>query len=78
MKPRNRSKMLKRLGENLRYERIRANLTQAELADKIGAVHVRISELERGLENPTLERLVDLSRALGVELSRLTETCDRN
>lgn len=45
--------------------RVRAGLTQAELAKKAGTTQARISEIEAGEANPTLESLAKLASVLG-------------
>lgn len=49
-------------------KRIKQNLTQSELAKKIGTKQSAISRLERGTHNPTLAFLRKTANALGVEL----------
>ena len=49
-------------------KRLKAGLTQAELAKKIGTKQSAISRLERGSYNPSLALLNKLSKALGAKL----------
>lgn len=49
-------------------KRIKQNLTQSELAKKIGTKQSAISRLERGAYNPTLAFLRKTANALGVEM----------
>lgn len=49
-------------------KRIKQNLTQSELAKKIGTKQSAISRLERGDYNPTLAFLRKTANALGVEM----------
>lgn len=68
--------------ENLKFFRKRADLTQQELADKIGSSRSCIGMYERGLRRPdfeTLEALADIfnvnmSTLLGEEKSAPTDT----
>lgn len=60
------------LADNLRRLRRTAELTQIELADRIGVSHPRISEIESGrMTNPKLSTLTKISVALGVDVSDL-------
>lgn len=45
------------------------NITQAELAKRIGTQKSNISRLESGNYNPTLDMLIKIARALGKNLS---------
>lgn len=62
-----------RFGERLREWRSRRNLSGQALGDKIGADSSRISRLEKGTENPTLDTLDKLAAALDVDVSVLLE-----
>lgn len=60
-----------RVGENARSLRERANLTQERVAE-LAELHANYyGRLERGEENPTLEVLVKIARALGVPVEEL-------
>ncbi len=50
---------------------MKAGLTHEELSDRLGMSFQRISELERGIANPTFETLIRITKGLGVELSDL-------
>ncbi len=60
------------IGENIRKYRRRANLTQQQLADKIGISWEMISRYERSESSP-LKKLLPLSSALKVSESQLLE-----
>jgi len=49
----------------LRVPRIIKNLTQEDLANKAGSSQIRISLLERGLAQPTLEEAARIAAVLG-------------
>jgi transcriptional regulator with XRE-family HTH domain len=53
----------------LREARLRAGLTQAELARRVGRTQSQIARWERGDVKPSLERLRELIRACGLELT---------
>ena len=52
----------------VREARRRAGLTQAELAHRVGTTQSAIARLERGRTEPDLARVVELTRACGLEL----------
>jgi transcriptional regulator with XRE-family HTH domain len=77
MPPRRRSKprspIHKALGEAIEKLRDEAGLTHEQLAERADMPFQRISELERGIGNPTFSTLVRLVGGLGVELSELAK-----
>ncbi|NLZ24737.1 helix-turn-helix transcriptional regulator [Candidatus Dojkabacteria bacterium] len=60
------------IGENIRIYRERANLTQQELADKVGITWEMISRYERD-ESMPYKKLENISKALDVSKSQLLE-----
>lgn len=56
----------KRLGERIRKERRRLNLTQAQLAEDIDISDTYMGAIERGERSLTLDTLVRLVNRLGV------------
>ena len=52
---------------NLRYYRLNKRLTQEELGEKSDSSEKYISDLERGLFSPSLEKLSDLANALDID-----------
>lgn len=60
--------MLQRtMAERIKALRLSAGLTQEQLAEKAGIGPEHLSRLERGVTVPSLEAVVDLAVALGVE-----------
>lgn len=59
------------LGEFIRYQRERANLSLRRLADKAGISNPYLSQIERGIRKPSAEILKSLSRALEISASSL-------
>jgi transcriptional regulator with XRE-family HTH domain len=55
------------LGRNVRKHRQALGLSQEQLALEAGMKRSYVSELERGLRNPTVRALGRLANALGVE-----------
>jgi transcriptional regulator with XRE-family HTH domain len=54
-----------RAGELIRSARQRSRVSQRELARRAGTSQAAISRIERGLEDPTLERLEQILAGLG-------------
>ena len=81
MPPRRRSKPRsaahKALGEAIEELRDEADMTHEELADRLEMSFQRISELERGVGNPTFATLVRVTKGLDVELSELVMRMER-
>ncbi len=75
MPPRRRSKPRspshRALGEAIEELREEANLTHEALAERLEMSFQRISELERGVANPTFITLMRVADGLEVELSEL-------
>jgi transcriptional regulator with XRE-family HTH domain len=59
--------------EALREARIHANMTQAELAERVGIAHTTIARYEAGERIPYVERLATIARALGLTSAALTK-----
>lgn len=59
------------LGEFIRHQRERANLSLRRLADKAGISNPYLSQIERGIRKPSAEILKNLSRALEISASSL-------
>ena len=57
--------MRRLLGRNVRRCRVDAGLTQEQLSDRSGFSQQYISDMERGLRNPTIVSLYELADALG-------------
>ena len=54
-------------GANLRQARLRAGLTQAQVAKLTGMQAHYVSTIENGLQNPTLSTMVRVARAVGTD-----------
>lgn len=59
------------LGRNIAERRIALGLTQAELAEQLGADTVTVSRFERGSHLPSLQRLESIAGTLGMPLAEL-------
>lgn len=61
----------KKLGKRIREERLRLNLTQAQLAESIDISDTYMGAIERGERSLTLDTLVRLVNRLGVTVDYL-------
>jgi len=62
------------LGNNVREVRQRKKWTQQELADECGVSRPRISEIESGEYNPSVETIEKIAQKLGVSITRLFQS----
>ena len=58
----------KSLGRAIRDRRIKLRLSQAKIAELTGKTQSQIARLERGLGDPRISSVVQVSRSLGTEL----------
>lgn len=62
------------IGENIKRYRLKAKITQKELAEKIGVTHYWVCKLERGKQNnTTINLLIAISEELKIDLNELTK-----
>lgn len=61
----------KKLGQRIKEFRKELNMTQEDLAFKVGVDRSYMGFIERGEKNPTLSRLVEIGKTLKVSLSEL-------
>ena len=66
-----KTKLLKRLGENIQKIRISKNITQEQLAEKIGSDRSYIGAIEQGRKSPSMYCLYNIAFALETTLSEL-------
>lgn len=59
------------LGDNVKTLRLSHGLSQEELAFRAELDRTYISQIERGVSNPSVRVLLGISRILGVELAEL-------
>jgi transcriptional regulator with XRE-family HTH domain len=62
---------LQELGLRLKLQRVKAGLTQEQLADRASLHRTFVGLVERGESGLSVERLVDMAEALGVEPAEL-------
>ncbi len=63
--------VMKSFGENLKYERKIAGLTQQQLADKMGIKQQQLSRWERDEIEPAVSSIVAIAKALDVSFDDL-------
>ena len=56
------------VGGNVKRLRIKADISQAELAERMGVDRAYVSGLEQGVRNPTIVTLWHVAEALGVKV----------
>ena len=65
---------LKAFGLRIRELRKRANLTQLELAEKVGLSNNFIGMVERGERNTSVDKIFKLAKAFDIKLAQFFET----
>ncbi len=70
-KPKNLTKTEKLFSVNLRQYREAASLSQEELSEKVGIQAQQLSRLERGVNSPKIDTLINLARALNLPIETL-------
>lgn len=66
-------KRLKNIGINIKSERLRSGISQEELAEKCNISRNSISLIETGKINPTIIRVIDIAKALKVDINVLVK-----
>lgn len=66
------------LGDTIKALRIQKGLTQEQLAEKCEASPVYISEIERGVKQPTFHTVFIISVALEMKLSHFVTELESN
>lgn len=59
------------LASNIKAERNRKNLTQAELAEQVNICESTISLIERGRQTPSVFVVHDIARVLNIDINEL-------
>ena len=67
----NDNELRRNFGIKLKYWRLKQNMTQEELAEKLVVAPHYISDIERGRRNITLQTVGKLADALAIEVVRL-------
>ncbi len=72
-KSRIKKKILKALGQKVRFFRLQKQISQEALAFQIGIDRTYIGAIEQGLRSPSIYCLYMLSKALNIKLKDLAE-----
>lgn len=60
------TKILEKLGKNIKKYRLESNLTQEQLAEIVGIHPTYVGKLEMGKNNPSVKMLFKITRALKI------------
>lgn len=67
----NKQVLLKKFGKNVKIERIKKDLTQEQLAEKMHVSQNYIANIECGKANMSLGKILELSNFLEVDINKL-------
>lgn len=56
------------VAENIRNIRIECNMTQCELAERVGVTQSMVAQIERGTKMPTVALAKEIAEAFGKEI----------
>lgn len=65
--------MLKQFGKNVKIMRIKNDLTQEQLAERMGVSQHYLACIETGRQNMSLGKILGLANALNVSINQLLE-----
>ena len=68
-----RKELLKRFGKNVKIARVKSDLTQEKLAEKMNKSQIYISTVETGNENMSLCKIQELADFIGTDISCLLD-----
>ncbi len=68
---RSNAKLPKAIGKKIQKQRKRVEMTQEELAERIGISRAYIGFIEQGRNTPSLELLEKIAKAIKISLSEL-------
>lgn len=69
----NKAELLKRFGKNVKIERIKKDLTQEQLSEKMGIGRPYLASIEGGKENMSLAKVLELANYLEVDIKTLLD-----
>lgn len=61
----------KNIGKRIREYREKANITQEQLAEAVGMTPTSVSNIERGINYPTLENFIKIANVINVSADLL-------
>lgn len=62
---------LKTLGLNIKFARMRKELSQEQLAELVDVSRTAISFIETARQNPTILKVIDIAKVLDVDIEEL-------
>ena len=65
---------LKTLGLNIKIARIKKSISQEMLAEMVNTSRTTISMIETARQNPTILKVIDIAKALDVDINELTNS----
>lgn len=65
--------MKKNIGNSIRLARVTKGLSQQNMADELGLTVASYSNIERGITDITVSRLIEISKLLNVSIYQLLE-----
>ncbi len=65
---------LKNLGLNIKFARMKKGLSQEQLAEIVETSRMTISFIETARQNPTILKVIDIAKALDVDINELTKS----
>ena len=67
------NRRLKTLGINIKFARMRKEISQEQLAELVDVSRTAISFIETARQNPTILKVIDIAKALDVDINELTK-----
>ena len=74
----NKDELLKKFGKNVKIERIKKDLTQEQLAERLSLSQNYVACIERGRQNMSLGKILELSEALNINIVKLLNFNDND
>ncbi len=65
---------LKNLGLNIKFARMKKGLSQEQLAEIVETSRMTISFIETARQNPTILKVIDIAKALDVDINELIKS----
>ena len=67
------NRRLKTLGLNIKFAIMRKEISQEQLAELVDVSRTAISFIETARQNPTILKVIDIAKALDVDINELTK-----
>ena len=67
------NRRLKTLRLNIKFARMRKEISQEQLAELVDVSRTAISFIETARQNPTILKVIDIAKALDVDINELTK-----